>query len=217
MSVFVHRVHIDAAAMHGSQICNVVLSGTAYPSSYHSGLLSGLNVCIKEGTREAVIWQIMCFLQPFSSLATMRTSHPSGSGSTVKLAVKSVYHFATVLANWRNRATYAEGPPIKFFRIPTHVKVQSVQDSAFLKCTHMPHQQRKRPVVAFQTEDTTPATILSRASRQHVSSILQRLQDIRTGRWNIFSRQIQQLFTRYERNKTQAVPPTALQTRHLIT
>lgn len=89
-----HRVHIDAAAMHSSQICNLVLSRTAYPSSYHSGLLSGLNECMKEGTREAVIWQIMCFLQPFSSLVTMRTSNLYGSGSTVKLAVKSVYHFA---------------------------------------------------------------------------------------------------------------------------
>lgn len=149
----------------------------------------------------------------------MRTCNPPSSDSVVKLTVKSVYHFAVDVANRRNRAMQ-KGRPITlsiwFACITTHVKKSSLSRTVPSRSAHA-HRIAREGSLRCGTPDTTLATALSRVSRQHISSILQRLQDAHTGRWSIFSRHIQQLLTQHEINMTQAVPPTAQQTRHLTT
>lgn len=94
---------------------------------------------------------------------------------------------------------------ITFACITTCVKEFSLSRtvSSRMRARHTARERGPRR----STPDTTPVTALFCASWQHISSILQRLQDAHTGRWSVFSRHIQQLLTRYEINMTQAVPP----------
>lgn len=129
--------------------------------------------------------------------------------------MKSVYYFAMDIANWRNQAKQKGGPqnhPTRFHPY-SDTRESPVCPGQCLPEVHMhatpPEQQR---LVASRSRHHTRECLVSCISATRFEHFYKGYRMPVLGAGAYISRHIQQLFTQYERNMTQAVPPTAQQT-----